>query len=112
MASFIDDNGEIDLDAAQEELASAMDSAERFLPPNVRDRLTVARRALKKGISQLVARAEDGCSCGYCSPYDEVLPVEHARGLAEWARRGDPRTVGKALEAIRGGHVSDLSLIF
>lgn len=109
---YTDDTGAIDLDAAHEGLAAAIDEAARFLPPHLRDRLTVVRRALKKGVRDLKARAEDGCSCGYCSPYDEIHPIEHARGLLDWARQEDPHTVGKALDAIRGGHVSDLSLIF
>lgn len=35
-----------------------------------------------------------------------------ARELCHWAQNEDPRKVARLLEAIRGGHVSDLSLIF
>lgn len=35
-----------------------------------------------------------------------------ASQLCDWARREYPRQVDKALAAIRGGHHSDLSLVF
>ncbi|MDP1555786.1 MAG: hypothetical protein Q8L84_10015 [Hyphomonas sp.] len=39
-------------------------------------------------------------------------PLMAAETLAEWARGEDPAKVARVLEAIRGGHASDLSLIF
>lgn len=100
------------LEEVLEKLGETLDQAARFLPPHLRDQLTLHRRDLKKRISRLEQQVEDGCGCGFCDPYDRVTPLEGAQVLSDWARQEDPRTVGKALDAIRGGHVSDLSLIF
>lgn len=54
---------------------------------------------------------EGGCDCSD-GPDEGVTPRDACEILSDWARQEDPRTVGKALDAIRGGHVSDLSLIF
>lgn len=54
--------------------------------------------------------ADCGCDPDYVG--DEFMPVQHAEALCDWARHEDGRKVDRALEAIRGGHVSDLSLIF
>ncbi|MDP3457696.1 MAG: hypothetical protein Q8S09_00350 [Hyphomonas sp.] len=43
---------------------------------------------------------------------NDGAPLMAAETLAEWARGEDPAKVARVLEAIRGGHVSDLSLIF
>lgn len=102
----------IGLEAALEKLEGTLDKAARFLPPHIRDQLTLERREVRRGIARLEQQVEDGCGCGLCDPYDRVTPLEGAQVLSDWARQEDPRTVGKALDAIRGGHVSDLSLIF
>lgn len=46
------------------------------------------------------------------SDMEDAEPLMAAQALAGWSRGEDPAKVGRVLEAIRGVHVSDLSLMF
>lgn len=107
----------IELREGLEKLGGCLVRADRFLPPNIRDELSTALRALTTGAGELQAKLD-------ALQDDDFVPVtgrrvdlfeggacEAAEALAEWARGEDPAKVTRVLDAIRGG-VSDLSLVF
>ena len=102
---------DLNLEAELEKLGKALDRSARFLPPDLRDELTTIRRALKSGIAELLDAAGEGDG-GIGLDWDEPDPKAAAEQLCDWSRREDPRRVSRVLEAIGGGHASDLFLIF
>lgn len=64
------------------------------------------------GAIENVSRQLPSCMAGARYEADIGTARVAARELCHWARNEDPATVERVLEAIRGGHVSDLSVIF
>jgi hypothetical protein len=105
---------QIDLTEELEKLEAMLGNARRFLPPHLRDQLEMIRRSLKRGAVQQQTRldAAEGALGGDpgLSLFAED-PKAAADELAGWARGEDPAIVGRVLDAIRGGHASDLAMI-
>lgn len=104
----------IDLTAELDKLGKSFDQGHRFLPTHLRDEQTTIRRAIKQGAEELQAKLDAATDDDF-NPFvsaPDIEPREAAELLGEWARGEDPAKVARVLEAIRGGHVSDLSLIF
>lgn len=72
------------------------------------------RAALRGALGAIenVSRQLPSCLAGARYEAEISTAKVAARELCHWAQNEDPRTVERVLDAIRGGHVSDLSLIF
>lgn len=87
------------------------------LPPVYYDRLLRLLEKARNDLEDLatslsdkddeIAGLENHLDCA-----EGETPGRAAQTLCQWARGEDRRVVSKALEAIGGGHASDLSLIF